>query len=166
MKLITLALVSLPVFINILSVGITEINIHNNYSAPISYAVDSNPKEAIEQFNTVKKWMEDNRLTNGNTCVFIKTNPYCELNNFYSNRVVTSITESSNVNDAVAISNLSLKLNERFIGKSSNGAEYVKKPINLNIYLRYGSLTWLGWWIDLICYSYFVVIWFLFYLLS
>jgi hypothetical protein len=159
-KLLALAVATVPFIINWGSIVVTNISIHNNYSAPISYAVDSTPKEAIQQFNHVKTWMENNHLTKGNTCIFIKTNPYCELSNFYSNRIITSINESDNVTDPVAISNLSLKLNERFIGKGSEGVEYVKKPTNLNLYMRWRNLSWLGWWFDLLGWMFLIAIWF------
>ena len=34
------------------------------------------------------------------------------------------------------------------MAKGSKGNEYVRMPNNLNIYMRYGSLLILGWYID------------------
>lgn len=146
----------IPVSINLAFIGITHLNIYNNYDAPIQYAVDSSPIEAVQQFNTVKDWMEVNKLTNGNTCIFITTNPSCKLSNYYNNRVLLSIEESKNVNikDTTAVSNLSLKLNERFIGKGDKGKEYIKHPINLNLYMRWGNLKSLGYWLDIVSFIY------------
>lgn len=166
MKVLHLLLPLVPVSINLAVIGITQLNIYNNYDAPIQYAVDSSPVEAIEQFTITKQWMESNNLTKGNTCIFITTNPSCELSNYYNNRVLLSINESSNVDikDTTAVSNLSLKLNERFIGKGSKGSEFVKHPINLNLYMRWGDLNWLGYFIDLICWIYLVLVWFVIWL--
>lgn len=161
MKLYQLVLLSTPVFINFAAIGLTNIDVHNNYSAPINYAVDSSPQEAVKQFNTVKNWMEVNNLTNGNSCVFIKTNPNCKLDNYYNHRILLSIKESNtvNVNNTTAVSNLSLKLNERFVGTGNKGSQYNKMPINFNLYLRWKNLALLGWFIDLICWGYLVGIW-------
>lgn len=137
--------------VNLVSMGFTKVNIYNSYSAPINYAVDSSPQEAITQLTQVKEWMKSNKLTKGNTCVFVTSNPYCELNNFYEQRLNVSIAEletAIKTNDSIAMSNLSLKLNERFMAKGSKENEYVRMPNNLNLYMRYGSLLTLGWYID------------------
>lgn len=168
MKVITLVALTVPVVINFTSIIITNVNIHNNYSAPINYAVDSSPTEAVEQFTNVKTWMEENKLTEGNSCVFIKSNPNCDLGNYYNNRILLSIAESSTVdtNNTTAVSNLSLKLNERFIGKGSEGSEYTKMPINYNLYLRWKDMLLVGWFVDLYCWIYLVGIWFFVAMLS
>lgn len=139
---------------NAISSVATSVYIHNNYVAPISYAVDAPPEQAITTLEGVATWLEENSLTNGNTCVFIKTNPRCKLNTFYKDMVVASIAElkaAEASNDPVAVSNLSLKLNERFTRRTKDGSAVIQ-PINFNLYLRWGSSLALGWWFDVACW--------------
>lgn len=88
-------------------------------------------------------------------CVFITTNPYCNLNEFYKNRIIQSINELETVNkqDTIATSNLSLKLNKRFIIKTYKGKETIQQPINFNVYIRWGKLYYIGWLFDFIIYA-------------
>jgi len=144
MKVITLLALTTPFCLNISMAAITELNIHNNLVVPISYAVNSSRKESIQQFSYIQSWIETNELTTNNSCVFIKTNPNCRLDNFY-NKVIVYSKKDLNTNN-----NISLK----FI----NSKGVVQKPINLNLYMRYRNLSLLGWFIDVISWIVLVIL--------
>ncbi|MBD2201678.1 hypothetical protein H6G33_09995 [Calothrix sp. FACHB-1219] len=136
--------------INISSILVTNVVIDSQYKKPLSYAVGSTyPQDTIDGLQQVKKWFEDNYITQGSTCIYID-NPYCDLSKFYHTRIVKSIElleEIKEKNDPLATSNLLLQIKDSFHNKGE-----LIEPENLNLRLRWGGYSIVGWWIDLLSY--------------
>lgn len=140
---------------NIASQWSTGIEIHNHWDQPIDYAIKSSPNEALVKFQEVKKWMEDKRLTEGDTCAFgWQQSPYCDLHIWYADRIENTISDlqgiqTSKPSDSALVMQ---QIKTRHEYSTDKGGWEVTQPPNLNQWLRYRSANvWLGLW-DLLSY--------------
>ena len=121
--------------------GLMHIKIDNNVRNPLEVAATfQDPNQQLPYFKNVVSYLDSRNLDEGNTCLFFRSRPDCELGNFHA-KLKQDIEILNEIKgkpiSSLDVTNAEVRIHQSLFKPGTEGGEYILTP-DYSFAMRWG----------------------------